>query len=240
MTDSSILKGMDLFQGLDSAALDAVLKSAQFRRTPKQTLIFSQGTPATTCHALIEGRIKIVQTGPDGEQVLIHFVGPGEMFGTPAVFLRTGYPADAVAITDCVNLQWSAKVMTDSMMKYPRIALNALGIVAARYQEAQHRLCEMAHQTVERRIAHAVLRLVRDAGRPVDHHVEIDIPLLRQDVAELTGTTMYTVSRILNDWKAKGIIKFGRRRIVVRQLHAITAIAEDLSDSAPRRRSAQA
>jgi CRP/FNR family transcriptional regulator, nitrogen oxide reductase regulator len=59
-------------------------------------------------------------------------------------------------------------------------------------------------------------------------------------VAELTGTTMYTVSRILNDWKAKGIIKFGRRRIVVRQLHAITAIAEDLSDSAPRRRSAQA
>jgi CRP-like cAMP-binding protein len=143
MTDSSILKGMDLFQGLDSAALDAVLKSAQFRRTPKQTLIFSQGTPATTCHALIEGRIKIVQTGPDGEQVLIHFVGPGEMFGTPAVFLRTGYPADAVAITDCVNLQWSAKVMTDSMMKYPRIALNALGIVAARYQEAQHRLCEM-------------------------------------------------------------------------------------------------
>jgi CRP-like cAMP-binding protein len=162
------------------------------------------------------------------------------MFGTPAVFLRTGYPADALALTDCVDLQWSAKAMTDLMMRYPRIALNALGIVAARYQEAQHRLREVAHHTVERRIAHAVLRLVRDAGRSVDHHIEIDVPLLRQDMAELTGTTMYTVSRILNDWEAKGIVKAGRRRIVVYQLHAITAIAENLSGPAPRRRSAQA
>jgi CRP-like cAMP-binding protein len=60
--------------------------------------------------------------------VLIHFVGPGEMYGIAAVFLPTGHPADAFAITDCTDLRWSAKTMTELMMAYPCIALNAINI----------------------------------------------------------------------------------------------------------------
>jgi CRP-like cAMP-binding protein len=226
MVDSSIFKDAELFHGLDPDALDTIFNAGHIRRIKKGTRIFSQGAPATSCHLLIEGRTKIVQSGPDGEQVLIHLVGPGEMYGIAAVFLRTGYPADAFAITDCTDLQWSARTIKELMMAHPRISLNALGIVATRYQDAQHRLREMAHQSVERRIAHAVLRLVQYAGRRVGHHIEIEIPLLRQDMAELAGTSMFTVSRVLNDWEARGIVDASRRRIVVRQLHALVAIAE--------------
>jgi CRP-like cAMP-binding protein len=94
----------------------------------KRARIFTQGAPAQACHLLIRGRTKIVQTGPDGEQVLIHFVGPGEMYGIAAVFLPAGHPADAFAITDCTDLRWSAKTMTELMMAYPCIALNAINI----------------------------------------------------------------------------------------------------------------
>ncbi|UEM02430.1 Crp/Fnr family transcriptional regulator [Skermanella rosea] len=238
MVDSSVLKGADLFRGIDPTALDAIFQAGQIRRVPKRTRIFSQGAPSKACHLLIAGRTKIVQTGPDGEQVLIHFVGPGEMYGIAALFLGAGHPADAFAITECMDLRWSAETMTGLMMRYPCIALNAINIIANRYHEAQHRLREMAHQPVERRIAHAVLRLVRNAGRRVGHHVEIEIPLLRQDVAELTGTSMFTVSRVLKDWEARGIVDASRRRIVVRQLQALTAIAEKASDlkSRPRPR----
>jgi CRP-like cAMP-binding protein len=88
----------------------------------------------------------------------------------------------------------------------------------------------MAHQSVERRIAHAVLRLVQYAGRRVGHHIEIEVPLLRQDMAELAGTSMFTVSRVLNEWEARGIVDASSRRIVVRQIHALTAIAERAGD----------
>jgi CRP/FNR family transcriptional regulator, nitrogen oxide reductase regulator len=236
MADSSLLKGAGLFHGLDPTALDTIFKAGQVRRITKRTRIFNQGAPAQTCHLLIQGRAKIVQTGPDGEQVLIHLVGPGEMYGIAAVFLRTGYPADAFAITDCMDLRWPAKTMTELMMEYPCIALNAINIIATRYQEAQHRLREMAHQSAERRIAHAVLRLARNAGRRVGHHIEIEVPLLRQDMAELAGTTMFTVSRVLSDWEARGIVDASRRRIVVRQMHALTAIAEKTVDLKPSRR----
>jgi CRP-like cAMP-binding protein len=237
MVDSMVLKGAGLFHGLDPTALDTIFKAGQVRRITKRTRIFNQGAPAQACHLLIQGRAKIVQTGPDGEQVLIHLVGPGEMYGIAAVFLRTGYPADAFAITDCMGLRWSAKTMTELMMEYPILAMNALAIVAVRYQEVQHRLREMAHQSVERRIAHAVLRLARNAGRRVGHHhIEIEVPLLRQDIAELAGTTMFTVSRVLNDWEVRGIVDASRRRIVVRQLHALTVIAEKAADLKPRQR----
>ena len=159
------------------------------------------------------------------------------MYGIAAVFLRTGYPADAFAITDCMDMRWSAKTMVELMMAYPCIALNAINIIATRYQEAQHRLREMAHQSVERRIAHAVLRLARNAGRRVGHHIEIEVPLLRQDIAELAGTTMFTVSRVLNEWEARGIVDASHRRIVVRQMQALTAIAEKAADLKPRQRS---
>jgi CRP-like cAMP-binding protein len=236
MADSSLLKGAGLFHGLDPTALDTIFKAGQVRRITKRSRIFNQGAPAQTCHLLIQGRAKIVQTGPDGEQVLIHLVGPGEMYGIAAVFLRTGYPADAFAITDCMDLRWPAKTMTELMMEYPCIALNAINIIATRYQEAQHRLREMAHQSAERRIAHAVLRLARNAGRRVGHHIEIEVPLLRQDMAELAGTTMFTVSRVLSDWEVRGIVDASRRRIVVRQMHALTDIAEKTADLKPSRR----
>jgi CRP-like cAMP-binding protein len=230
MVDPSILRDAELLQGLDPAALETIFNAGQIRRIKKRTRIFSQGAPARSCHLLIEGRTKIVQSGPDGEQVLIHLVGPGEMYGIAAVFLRTGYPADAFAITDCTDLQWSAKTIKELMLAYPCIALNAINIIATRYQDAQHRLREVVHQSVERRIAHAVLRLVQYAGRRVGHHIEIEVPLLRQDMAELAGTSMFTVSRVLNEWEARGIVDASSRRIVVRQIHALTAIAERARD----------
>jgi CRP-like cAMP-binding protein len=73
-----------------------------------------------------------------------------------------------------------------------------------------------------------LLRLVQDAGRRVDVGVEIDFPVSRQDIAEMTGTTLYTVSRLLSAWEEQGIVRSGRQRIVLTTPHALVAIAEDL------------
>ena len=83
-------------------------------------------------------------------------------------------------------------------------------------------------ERVERRIAHALLRLAQDAGRRVEGGVEIDFPLSRQDLAQMTGTTLFTVSRTLIAWEAQGLIATGRRRVVIRQPHRLVRIGEDL------------
>jgi len=229
--DSAVLHGMRLFAGLDAADLADVIRFAQSRRVPKGATAFKQGDPADTCHALIDGRIKLMQTGPDGQQVVVRFIGPGETFGTVAVFTGAAYPVDAVAMADCVEIVWSEATMTDLMQRHPRIALNALAIVGARLQEVQNRLREVSTERVERRVAHALLRLVRQAGRRVEGGVEIAFPLTRQDVAEMTGTTLHTVSRILSAWESQGLVESIRQQLVIRQPHRLVAIAEDLPAS---------
>lgn len=233
--DPAVLHGMRLFAGLDAADLADVIRFAQTRRVAKGAKFFSQGDPAATCHALIDGRIKMVQTGADGQQVVVRFIGPGETFGTVAVFTGASFPVDAIAMADCVEVSWSAATMTDLMLSHPRIALNALGIVGVRLQEVQNRLREVSTERVERRVAHALLRLVRQAGRRVEGGVEIAFPLTRQDVAEMTGTTLHTVSRILSAWEAQGLVESSRQQVMIRQPHRLVAIAEDIpvSDEDP-------
>jgi CRP-like cAMP-binding protein len=89
----------------------------------------------------------------------------------------------------------------------------------------------MSTEQVEKRIAHALLRLVKQAGRKVEHGVEIDFPISRQDIAQMTGTTLHTVSRTLSAWENKGLVESGRQRIVIREPHRLFRLAEENPDA---------
>lgn len=231
--DPAVLRGMPLFAGLDRDALAEVAREARTRRIARGAAVFAQGDEAAAGHALIDGRVKIAQASADGQRVVMRFIGPGEMFGTLAMFTGGTYPADAVAVSDCVEIHWSAAAMTALMERHPRIALNALGIVGRRLCEVQNRLRELSTERVERRIAHALLRLARQAGRPVEAGVAIGFPLSRQDLAEMTGTTLHTVSRTLSAWEAQGIVEGGRQRVVIRQPQALIAVTEERTGPPP-------
>jgi len=114
------------------------------------------------------------------------------------------------------------------MEQHPKIAFNLLQIVAHRLQELQERFRELVTDRVERRVARTLLRLVRQAGRKVEDGVLIDFPLSRQDLAEMAGTTLFSVSRILSGWEKQGVIKTGRQRILITSPHKLVTIAEDL------------
>jgi CRP/FNR family transcriptional regulator, nitrogen oxide reductase regulator len=87
------------------------------------------------------------------------------------------------------------------------------------------RIIEMATQQVEQRIAHAVLRLINQSGRKTDDGIEIAFPITRQDLSEMTGTTLHTVSRLLSAWEKAGFVKSERRKIVVTKPHQLVLIS---------------
>lgn len=217
-----------LFQGLQPAALRAVVHAAQRRSEAKDAFFFYQGDPAVASYVVVRGRVRVVQLAPEGQQMILRYVGPGEMFGAVASLGEKLYPAAAQAIEDTAALFWSGDAMTQLMETYPRIAINALTILGARLSEAQDRLRELATERVERRVARAVLRLARQSGRRVEAGVLIDLPLSREDLAAMSGTTLYMVSRILTVWAEQGLVEIGRQRVVIRSLHGLVTIAEDL------------
>jgi CRP-like cAMP-binding protein len=217
-----------LFHGLAPGDVAAIVATAQRRRVARHGVFFRQGAPASALHVLLQGRTKLVQTTPEGHQVVVRIVGAGDMFGGVAILGDAVYPATAEAIGASEALVWPSPVVARLIARYPALALNALRVLTHRLGELQDRYRELATERVEQRIARALVRLVRQAGRREAAGVLIDMALTRQDLAELTGTTLYTVSRILSGWQERGLVESGRTRVVIRDPHGIVAIAEDL------------
>lgn len=223
-----------LFENLGPSELQAVLQSARQRQVEPEAFFFQQGDPADALYVLVQGRVKLAQVTSEGYQVLLNFAGPGEMFGGIAALGDAAYPVSAQAVDRCRALAWDGGMMVRLMEHTPRLALNALSLAAGRIQELQDRLRELATERVERRVARVLLRLVRQAGRKVEGGVLVDMPLSRQDLAEMTGTTLYTVSRILSGWQQQGLVEARRERVLIRVPHGLVVIAEDLPSGSSR------
>ena len=221
-------KPVALFEGLDPETLREVRSSGHAKRAEAGTTLFREGEPALTFYVLNSGSVKLTQLTPEGHQVVLRLIGPGDAFGGVAAFGGTTYPVTAESVTDTSALEWPGTVMAALMERHPRLALNALKFVAARLHELQVQYRQLATEKVERRVARALLRLVQQAKRRVEAGVLIDLPLSRDDIAQMTGTTLYTVSRIISRFETDGLVEAGRQRMVIRNPHGLLRVADDL------------
>ena len=224
--DRSIVADIPVFAGLSADDVDEILREARPVRYPKDTSVFEQGVEAHSFFVLLHGHLRVEKTTPAGQQIVVRYVSAGELFGVAQAMALKHYPATAVAAVDSVALSWPGKSWSKLIAKFPSLASGALQTVGSRLQETQVRVIEMSSEQVEQRVAHALLRLAKQAGVKVERGVEIDFPISRQDVAEMTGTTLHTVSRILSAWEQQGLVEGGRQRIVLRDPHKLFCLAE--------------
>jgi CRP-like cAMP-binding protein len=213
---------------MESDELDDILAGAVSRRYADSEAVFEQGAAAESFFVLLYGRLRVTQVTPEGQQVIIRMVNPGDLFGIARALRRADYPGTATSVTDSVALSWPMASWDGFMQTHPALAVNAMQTLGERLQEAQARVREMATEEVERRVAHTVLRLGNQSGRKVDGGVRIDFPVSKQDIAELTGTTLHTVSRILSAWEAAGLVEGGRRKLLLRDPHRLLLIADGM------------
>lgn len=217
-----------LFHGLSAEERETVLRRAVSRQAERRQIVFHEGDPADALYIVDTGRVKLTQLAADGQEVLVGFLGPGDLFAGVAALPDSRYPVTAAAVEPTRLLLWHRGDLEDLCGRYPRIRTNILQTMAGRMREALGRVRELSTERVAQRVARALLRLVRQAGRRMETGVLIDHPLSRQELAEMTGTTLYTVSRLLSQWEEEGIVEAGRERVLVRTPHRLVSIAEDL------------
>lgn len=223
------LQHIPLFSGISTAALEKISAAAKKRRLEEGGFFFHQGDPADLIYVLAEGRVKLTQLNPDGQQVLLRIIAPYTLFGAIALTRGEAYPVSAQACEPSVSLYWTKEVLMALVMEIPQLGMNAINMMAEHVHEFQERLRQLATERVERRLARSLLRLASQFGKKIPEGVLIDMPLTRQDLAEMNGTTLYTVSRTLSQWQAQGIVELGRERVVIRYPHGLVRIAEDLA-----------
>ncbi|MCR9121319.1 MAG: Crp/Fnr family transcriptional regulator [Phyllobacteriaceae bacterium] len=224
--DESLLDHAGPFARLSQAERRAVLDRAVSCRFEKGTQLFEEGAVADRFYLLLDGFVRVVRLSEDGEQVIMLHVPSGQLIGIARAFDRDDYPATAVAVSECVALSWPASFWDELVETYPGFVLEAMKSIGLRVKEFNDRVVEMATLQVEQRVAHMVLRLVNQAGRKTAEGIEIVMPVTRQDLSEMTGSTLHTISRLLSNWERKGWVKSGRRRIIVKQAHQLVLLSE--------------
>ncbi len=224
--DRTTVAAFPLFAGMPASDLDEMLRESRSAHHPKNAAVFEQGEPADAFFVLVHGHVRASKATPDGQQIVVRYVSPGEIFGVAPAIGMTHYPATATAVVDSVVLAWPSAAWPRFVARHPTMATSALQTVGSRLQEAHTRVMEMTTEQVERRVAHALLRLAKQSGRKTAEGIEIDFPISRQDVAEMTGTTLHTVSRILSAWEQQGLVSGGRQRIALLDPHKLFGIAE--------------
>lgn len=222
------LKQVVVFQHCTDDDLHLILKNSITRSVEEGGFFFMQGDEAHYLYILISGQVKLMQSNPNGQQVNLRTIYPWQMFGALGVTRGAGatYPASAETLENSTALAIQSAFLNSMMETRSYLSFDLMNLMTSYIQEMQARYRELATEKVEQRVANALIRLAGQAGIRSDKEAEIELSFSRQDVAEMTGTTLYTVSRLLSDWERKGILKTGREKIAIINPHELVRIAD--------------
>lgn len=224
--DESLLTHLPPFSKLDRRQIRTILDQATARRYEEGVAVFTEGAPAERFYMLLDGTIRVMRVTPTGEQVTALHIPSGQLFGIAQALGRDTYPATAMTAVESIALSWPMRLWQEFVDSYEGFSTETYKTVGNRVGEMNTRIVEMATLQVEQRLAQALLRLVNQTGRKVEDGIEIDFPITRQDLSELTATTLHTVSRLLSGWEKRGLVRSRRKRITVTDAHALAVFAQ--------------
>jgi CRP-like cAMP-binding protein len=213
-----------LFAAIPSTDLAEILSAAHTKHFNRMQTIFSAGDEIHELMLLTEGSVKIIQVDEFGNEVILRLVVPGEIISPIGGAQLRRHMSAAGARTLCKVLAWDVATFEALSRRFPRLQFNALQILAEHLIEIENRFCDISTRKVPQRLARELARLLAHVGHKVGDHIEIN--LSQSELAQLTATTLFTVSRQLSIWQKDGVVSIRRLGVLVRNTRLLEEISE--------------
>ncbi len=221
-----ILHNLPFFKNLTHENIHEINKLFRdYHYAPGDTIYFTGDTATRLC-VVASGSVKLLRHSAIGQNVLIDILKPGEFFGSLSALGDNVYSETSEAQTVSCIMTINAEDFRTILNNYPTAALSVLDITTERLRGAHEMMRQLSTHSVERRIAYTLLKLSDKLGEQKDIGLLIQIPLSRYDLAEMTGTTTETASRIMSHFQKDGLIKTGRQWVAITDIKKLSAIAE--------------
>lgn len=218
-----------LFHGLSLAECTEVAAMARELCFGNRQTIFREGDPVGSVSVLASGRVKITQLSRSGAEVILRVKSTGEVLGGLGVQSGGPHFLTAQTLEPCVVLLWEARKFELLEDRFPAVRRNTVQIFAERLRILEERFLELATEQVAPRLARMLIRLIEQSAHTGKHAVRID--LSREELAQMTGTTLFTVSRLLCDWEQRGIIQTQRKAVLIQNPQSLVALADGIHNS---------
>lgn len=220
-----VLRRIPLFRRLTPADRARIGEHARLKQFARGEDLFREGDPGDALLVIVEGRVKIFKSTASGKQIILEIFGAGEPLGAVAVYEAMPFPASALALEDTSCIRVEARDFYRLLEQHPVLVRGLLSGLSLRIGELTRRLTELSGGRVETRFARLFLKLAEQMGRQAQGGTFVPMPLQRQELADLTGTTIETCIRIMSRWEKDNVIHTGKDGFVILDRDEIEAVA---------------
>jgi CRP/FNR family transcriptional regulator, nitrogen oxide reductase regulator len=228
---STDLRHIQLFDGLQDDVLSAVAQVATALDLRPREVLYRQGDASNATYVVISGRLRLIQHTREGTDVTMDIYGPGELLALTAALSVSTHAGSCEALNVARVLRLPNDALYTLMGMSPDLMRRVVALLLAQLRDAQDHMRELASEAAECRLARAVLRLAEKAGIKTGEQIRLDVPVTRQSLAEMSGTTLHTASRVLSIWHRAKWVYAGRESLTLLTPRAIQDIAEGQSAS---------
>jgi CRP-like cAMP-binding protein len=220
---SAVLARCPLFSGLSANERSEILSEARAREFDRSEVLYFEGDPVEEILLLLSGYVKHTKFGESGTVAILGLAGPGDALGAASLISTGQYTTTAEPVQRCRALAWRAPSFKTYLERSPVLYRNMFRIHLVYLRELEERFREMATEMVSRRVARQLVRL-HDLFGSIDDPSEIR--LSQEELAQMTGTTLFSISRLLTEWEARGLIVTRRHSVTVRKVDSLRGISE--------------
>lgn len=223
----AILHDLPFFKDLSHDAIHEINTLFSAHSYDADQTIYLAGDPAAHLYVVATGRAKLLRHAPNGQEVVLELLVPGDFFGSLPLMGDDTHVDTARSHTASCILTISADDFQQILERHPQVSLSLLEITGARLREARALIHHLSASPVESRLAATLLKLGRKLGDQQGDRLLIQLPLSRQDLADMTGATVETVSRIMSQFRKQGLVESGRRWVALLDADGLAAIADE-------------
>jgi CRP/FNR family transcriptional regulator len=209
------LKKVALFSSITTNELREIRKKIVVKSFKKNRVILHEENTSDFMYIILEGEAKVVQTTDEGKKIIMTLHRSGESFGELSLIDSKTTPATVVTTKDSVTAIISRNVFYELLISQNKVLENLLHILSSRLRESWKRIQLLNFNNASQRIKMLFLMLSEDYGKKAAEGTTLHIKLIHQDIADMTGLTRETVTRVLDKWKKGGEIKILRNKSIL-------------------------
>jgi CRP-like cAMP-binding protein len=220
----SLWQSAAIFKDLSNAEFQEIVSSAVERQYASRQLIVQEGDEGRAVLMVLWGRVKVSQVSHTGDEVILRVQGSGEVIGGLGMLPGESHSSTIRALEACKVMSWKVEDFHWLCARYPALQRNALQIMSDKLHILQECFCEMATLRVPSRLARTLVRLAEQEGRGGQN---APITFTCEELGQMTGTTLFLVSRLLCKWTEMGLIYPESRGVVIKDVGGLLAIADE-------------
>ena len=210
-----LLKSLPLFSELGDDELVEIWKLVQTRSYKKSNIILFEEDPGDSLFIIKEGKVKITRLSEEGREVILSILGEGEFFGEMSILDGEARSANVIALADSEVFVLKRQEFINILTTNPQIAITLLEELAARIRKSDQQIEYLSLADAENRVAMTLLRLAEESGTFKMGQVTIEELPMQQDMANMSGTSRETISRMLSEFTEKEYIDRKGKKLII-------------------------